>query len=363
MLLSAQALGDDDVAAWTRLADAAIEPNPYFRPEFVLPSLPGRDDEALLLVVPSPDGWAACLPLRRARRWRRHRLPVLEQWLPEYTFLATPLVAAGHVDAAAASIASFLGAERRAAALVLNPVDLEGPVARALVTELEARAGGLIDYHAYDRAALRRRPENTYLEEAASTRRQRELRRRRRVLGKELGGEPETVNRADDPAGYETFLNLELDSWKGEAGTAIASNPADAAFFREMCRQMAAADRLEVLELRVGDTTAAMQVNLSDGDSRFRFKHTFNHHLPRASPGALLEVDAMDSFHDRADLSLFDSCTDEGNELMNALWPDRRRVSTVLIPTGARHAKLLRPSLWAEAGARRVVRAARHARE
>jgi CelD/BcsL family acetyltransferase involved in cellulose biosynthesis len=360
-LLRADALTGEDVDAWTRLADATIEPNPFFRPEFVLSSLAGRTNEALLLVVPSADGWAACLPLARARRWGRHHLPVLKQWLPQFTYLATPLVAADLLESAVAAVADFVMAERQAAALVLDPVDLDGPVARALWPALAARAGAPITYYAYERAALRRRPELTYLDEAASTRRRRELRRRWRVLGKQLEGEPQTVDRADNAAAYDDFLALEHDSWKGEEGTALACTPADAAFFRQMCGRMAAAGRLQLLDLHVDGTTTAMQVNFADGEGLFRFKHSFNRHLARPSPGALLEVEAIRIFHERTELVSFDSCTGEDNTLMNSLWPDRRRVATVLIPTGAPRAKLLPPSLRVEAGARRAVRAARHA--
>ena len=45
-----------------------------------------------------------------------------------------------------------------------------------------------------------------------------------------------------------------------------------------------------------------------------------------------------------------DSCAAPDNDLMNALWPDRARVQTVLLPTGARRARLLRSSLRLERG-------------
>jgi CelD/BcsL family acetyltransferase involved in cellulose biosynthesis len=130
-----------------------------------------------------------------------------------------------------------------------------------------------------------------------------------------------------------------------------------------MCGEMAAAGRLQLLEMRGGGRTAAMQVNLLDGGTLFGMKVAFNRDLATFSPGALLEADALQIFHDRHDLTAADSCAEPGNELLNALWPDRRRLETVLIPTGRLRAKLVDIALPAEAAARRVVRAQRRARK
>jgi CelD/BcsL family acetyltransferase involved in cellulose biosynthesis len=325
-------------------------------------SLTGRDADALLLVVAGDHGWDACLPLLRARRWRRQPLPVLTHWLPQYSYLATPLVDPGAVESATRAIAGFLRDERHAAMLVLDPVDPDTQVTRALWAALAEVSLEPYAYADYERAALRRRPEPTYLEEAASSKRRKDLRRLRRGLARELGAEVEAHDRAGDPAAIEAFLELERDSWKGDEGTAIVQSQADTAFFRRMCAETAAAGRLQVLELRVGDRIAAMQVNVADGGVLFTMKVAFDRALARFSPGALLEVDALQIFHDRTDLDSVDSCAAPDNELLNALWPDRRSMRTVLIPTGAAHAKLVGPGLRAEAGARRVVRAARQAR-
>lgn len=361
-LLRVDTLNGKDVDAWRRLADAAVEPNPFFRPEFVLPSLVGRTDDALLLVVPSADGWAACLPLQRSGRWRRQRFAVLAHWLPNYSYLATPLVAADALEAAAGAIADFISAEGHATAVVLDPVDPDGAVFGALRAALAARALGPRTYAEFQRAALRRRPEPTYLAEAASSHRRKGLRRQHRALARELGGELEIVDRSSDAAAYDDFLDIERESWKGATGTALANSSRDAAFFRRMCAGMAATGHLQLLEMRAAGRTVAMQVNLLDGGMLFGMKVAFNRDLARFSPGALLEVDAFQIFHDRLDLTAADSCAEPGNALLNALWPDRRRLETVLIPTGRLRAKLVDVALGAEAAARRVVRAQRRAR-
>ncbi len=125
---------------------------------------------------------------------------------------------------------------------------------------------------------------------------------------------------------------------------------------------MADHGRAQLLELRAGDVTAAMQVNLIDGGHLFGFKVAFDRELARYSPGALLEVDALEVFHESGSTVAGDSCAAPDNDLMNAIWPDRVRVQTVLVPTGARRARLMRSSLRLERGARRAVSVGRNAR-
>ena len=42
----------------------------------------------------------------------------------------------------------------------------------------------------------------------------------------------------------------------------------------------------------------------------------------------------LDEFHARGDLQWMDSCADPGNWMMNRIWPDRRRIATLVVPGG-----------------------------
>lgn len=355
-LLSTEALSPAEREAWHELADRAAEPNPFFRPEFVLAAVEGRGEHAVLLIVDDGETWSACLPLRAARRWRRLRLPCLVPWLPDYAYLATPLVDRDRIDSATTTLAGFVDGQRRWALLVLDPLDRCGPVGAALTDALAARGRSALVYSDFQRAALQRRPRATYLEEALSGRRRKELRRLRRTLGEEAAGDVVTVDRSTDPTAVDAFLELEDAGWKGELGTALASRHGDAEFFRQMCAAMGARGGLQILALEAGGRTIAMQCNLLERDVLFGFKVAYDRDWARFSPGVLLEVDAIEVFHDRLTARLFDSCAAPDNELLNRLWPDRRRLETTLLPTGAPAATLLRPALRVEAGARRLLR-------
>jgi hypothetical protein len=102
-----------------------------------------------------------------------------------------------------------------------------------------------------------------------------------------------------------------------------------------------------------------MQCNLVDGGVVFGFKVAYDEALARFSPGALLEVDAFRVFHESPSLKSADSCASPDSELVNRIWPDRRRLQTLIVPTQARRAALIGPNIAAEAAGRKVVRVAR----
>lgn len=361
-LIDARRVDPAGVAAWSALSDRAAESNPFLRPEFVLAASRERSDPVSLLVVRSGDRWLGLLPVRRRARWRRLPLPCLGPWLAEYAFLATPLVDRDAVRPVLDALLGFAERERRAAALVLDPVDPGSPVGRELGEALRARGVDPVVHADFTRAELRRRAQSTYLDEAASSSRRKTLRRQARALARELGSPLEVVDRASEPAAIERFLAMEAAGWKGEQGTAMASVDRDAAFFRSACAGLAAAGRLQLLALEAGGRTAAMQCNLVDGRDSYAFKVAYDPDLSRFSPGALLEVEAIEVFHREMSADRVDSCAAPDSSLINRLWPDRRRLQTLLVPTGAPHARLLRPAVRAEAAARRLRRAGRRAR-
>jgi CelD/BcsL family acetyltransferase involved in cellulose biosynthesis len=134
-------------------------------------------------------------------------------------------------------------------------------------------------------------------------------------------------------------------------------------WFEEMCAGMAAAEKLQLLALRAGGDTVAMQQNLVDGDVIFALKTTYDEAYARFSPGALLEAKSIEVFHERADVVAMDSCAQPGAELFERIWPDRRSLQKVIVPTGAWNASLVVRAILAErrlAEARRRMRRGEH---
>lgn len=333
-----RAVGDltaGELVAWRALAEEAVEPNPFLGPDMTLAAFRHFGEPHVALAVTSWQGrWVAALPLRRRLGWRKFPGPCLTAWGHTHGFLNTPLVHPDHVEAATRSLVDRLLDDRRAGFVVLDLLGADGPVAAGLEAALAARGADPVCYEDFERAALRRRPEPSYLEGRLSPKRRRELRRQLKALERELGAPLTVVDRAEDPQAVERFLELEASGWKGQAGTAFASDPGHTRFFAEVCRAYAQTGRLQLLALQTSERAVAMKCNLREGDVTFCFKIAYDETLHRFSPGIQLELANIDRFHDDPALASWqDSCAWHHNAMINRLWPDRRRCQTLLVPT------------------------------
>lgn len=315
----------DDVAAWKALARQALEPNPYFEPEFVLPLATARpQDDVHLLLVERDGRWLFCMPVVARLGWRKVPVPVLSTWLSQYTFLGTPLVATDRADVLSSLL---LGVKQiHSGLLTFEWIGGEGGVSAHLTQALSKCDSTAILWERFERAALRPSLKGS---PRLSAKRRAEFGRRRRALERECGGTIRLVDRTNDPSAIDEFLALEASGWKGDGGTAIASQSSDIVFFREICQALAAAGRLQILALTCS-RTVAMQCNFRSGDVLFGFRTCYDETLSRFSPGALLLLDAIADFH-VSGAKWFDSCTAPDNDLCNRLMHDRQPIETIVV--------------------------------
>ena len=324
ILLDIAALGVTELAAWRELVARALEPNPFFEPEFLLPAYKHLDSQGVGLLVTQANGsWSSCMPVAAGRL---RGLRAIRTWRHRYSFLGTPLLA-DDGPSPAEELVRAAAAERSLVAL--EWLTANGPVA-ALVDQAIDDSGLLpVGDMPFERAAMHRLEGGGLLEQMPRRRRH-ELQRQRRRLEEHLDAPLECVDRAGDPAAVERFLELESRSWKGSEGTALLARPAHADFFRQICESFAAMSRLQLFELRGGGRTVAMKCNLVAAPGLFTFKIAHDEELGRFSPGVQLEVDNVDRFHETG-LDWMDSCATPENQTFNRLWPDRRPITTRLV--------------------------------
>lgn len=349
-LVSLDELTPAGVAAWAELAVRAEDPNPFLHPDFVLAAAraQGTMDSVHLARVRDGDGLLAALPVRPSRRWRRLPLPGTLAWTHEQCFLGTPLVAPGTSGDPLAVLVDGLTTLCDGSFVELDLVTAEGRLSDALDEVLSRRA---LVFGRFHRAALERRPAGDYLDGRLRGKHRRSLRRLARELGTQLGGELQLVERAGARDAVETFMDLEAQGWKGQQGTALASDQARAEFFRHMCHAFAERGALQLLFLEAGGRTVAARANLRAGDAIFCFKIAYDESLSRYSPGMQLELRMIEHFHADASAQRMDSCADPRAEMFNRLWPDRRELRAVLLPTSGPAGRLVRPVLRAVTGA------------
>jgi CelD/BcsL family acetyltransferase involved in cellulose biosynthesis len=87
---------------------------------------------------------------------------------------------------------------------------------------------------------------------------------------------------------FDEAVAVELRSWKREAGTAIAVDPAKERFFRAFLRAASEAGSLRIAFLRIGGRIVAMQMALESRGRYWLFKIGFDEAYSRCSPGTLL---------------------------------------------------------------------------
>lgn len=323
------------VEAWTALAAAASEPNSYGEPWFVLASLDtlGGGEGVRIAEVRRGPVLIGVMPLAVQHRYGRTHVRFVQNWRHYHHFLGTPLVRRGEEAAFwSALLAALDGADWAPNFLHVRGLVEDGPVHRGLVTAAAGLGRGCALVHREVRALLESVGDaEAYYRGAVRPKKRKEL-RRLRVRLDELGevrlrelGDQESLGSWSD-----AFLRLEAAGWKGEAGTALACEPATDAFFRRTVAAAREAGKLQFLRLDVDGRAIAMLVNFLAPPGAFSFKTAFDPEFARFSPGVLIQLEYL-RLAERAGLDWIDSCAAEHHPMIDSLWSGRRRIVRVTV--------------------------------
>ncbi|WFL77627.1 GNAT family N-acetyltransferase [Altererythrobacter arenosus] len=326
------------VAQWDSLVEDASEPNPFFEPWYLLPSLAALDphEEVSVAAFYARGRLVGLLPLALAADYYRYPLPHAAAWLHANSFCGAPLIAKGwERQFWQALLAAFDRDPCGAMFLHLPQLPSESVVVealRAILTE-EGRAGGTVRVE--ERALLSSdlSAEN-YFAAAMPNKKRKELRRQAKRLGEE--GELEFARQIDARDITEwtaEFLVLEQAGWKGGEGSALADGDATCALFRDAIAGAADAGRLERLTLRLDGKPIAMLANFIAAPGAFSFKTAFDERYSRYSPGVLLQKENL-ALLDRTDIDWCDSCAAEGHPMIERIWRDKRRMISLNVAIG-----------------------------
>jgi hypothetical protein len=275
------------------------------------------------------------MPIRHMTRWRKLPYRIVTSQERRMTYLGTPLVDPDHGADAVAAMLSVLAEQRRAGgSRVLALQELTDGTVAALFRAAASKLGlSLVVFESFERGFLGRHDPPGY-EQAHSPRTLRNLSRKQRNLGKELGGVVEIVDRGSEPEAIEDYIALEASGYKAEYGVAMATAPGEPEYFRDMCKRFASEGRFHLLSLTDGKTTAAMIAWFRAGDTLFQFKWSYDESFAKYSPGLLLHTGAMRFFEDKTDARFLDTCTWGENEMINRLYPDRRAIASYFVILG-----------------------------
>ncbi|GAA4864687.1 GNAT family N-acetyltransferase [Actinomycetospora straminea] len=352
------------LARWHDLERRALEPNPFLAPQMVLPAarhlgappslrlVTAEHDGRLVFLLPVIEATPHALaPVPPGVSLGRLGLTGLRTWLHPYCFLGTPLVDPDvDLDALWEAVLGELPVLRARPWLELPKVPVEGPVGRALQRAVATRPARHTSLGA--RSFAHRRPSPTYLAEWTTSKKRGELKRKRRVLGRELGGEVGTAEHGRTASGdaVSRFLALEASGWKGRAGTAMAVRPGHDRFLREMAAAFAEDGRLLAFALGTDTRILARSLAITAGPGVFGLKRAFDEEFARCSPGTLLDVDLLAWFHEQPELAWIDTSSDPSRADAD-VYGDRVEIGTTVVGLG--HAARRVPPLFAAVDAAR----------
>lgn len=340
------------LAGWDALADRASMPNPFYESWYLLPSLRvlSPRGEVILLCMEVDGVLSGLLPVRREAVYYSYPFPNLRGWTHPNCFLGAPLVAKGCETAFWRALFDWADENAGMALFLhLSHMPLDGPLHDGLreVLAEQQREAALV--RSEERAFLESDlSSGAYFEAALKPKRRSELERKRRRLS-ELG--EFAVTRQDDASDIDEwtrrFLALEMASWKGCAGSALACNPANEALFREALAGAAACGRLERLELTIDRKPVAMMTTFLAPPGAFGFKTAFDEEFARFSPGVLLQRENL-AILERAGIDWCDSCAAQDHPMIDHFWRERRTIGRMSVAIGGR---LRRAGFAAIAGA------------
>lgn len=335
------ALSDELAAAWDRLADEASEPNPFAERWCLQSALHLLDPDRqarLVLVRDGSDGPViGIMPVALAAHYGRVPLRHVTGWAHPNHFHGAPLVRAGFESLFWSILLGWCDAAPWARTLVHLPRLTEGgPLHRALVDVARVRGAEAAVVHREERALLESAlsPE-AYWDEAVRAKKRKELRRQANRLA-ELGAVRFRRWQAGEPIDpwIDAFLDLEARGWKGRAGSALASHGDTEAWFRAILTGAAAAGRLDMRVIDLGDRPLAMLVNFLCPPGGFSFKTAFDEEYARFSPGVLLQQANLDLLND-PQIGWIDSCAAPGHPMIDSVWRERRALVWVNVPLSA----------------------------
>lgn len=333
-------------AQWAELA-------PHATNAFMHPAALKAASETFLTVITILLAWDTAVEPNKLVGWwalqGKHLFfwPYLETLPFNYAFLSTPVIAP---EMAAEVMPAFLAAvaseKDMPRTLRIRDLDADGPAAAAI---LAARLPHTVLEGDQRPVATR----DAGLKRSGSTRKK--LRQDWNRLA--ATGKLEAVDVRDPAeigAALEAFLEMEAAGWKGNRGTALLSDPTDAAFARRLIADMGAIGQASVALLKLDGKPIAAQVLLYSARTAYTWKTSYDPALAKFSPGTLLVDWISTQLLDSNAVDIIDSCA-VGNGFMANLLSGRKPITNMVL--SARHG--FSPAYLAVAGYYRLRQTAK----
>ena len=322
------------------LSNRAIEQNVFFTGRFLAPAMPRLEDRVIRLAVIRDQNEQRSrirflMPFSIEKPGFSIGATIIRAWSNPFGPLGTPLLDA---EDAAETISNLYEALAAPSAglppvLVLPDIRLNGKFAQLARAVAIGENLPLTVTDTFSRPMLESLLDGpTYLREAVSPQRLRELKRQWNNLAKQGSLAYNVARRPDEiRLRMEEFLVLEASGWKGRERSAMIMDRFRAAFAREAVNNLAEADsvRIHTLDLD-GKAIATIVVLLMAGEA-YAWKTAYDERYAKYSPGKLLVAELTEWHLDDANIIRSDSCAVPDHPVMSRLWQEREEMGTLVI--------------------------------
>jgi hypothetical protein len=266
---------------------------------------------------------------------RKSVLPFRILTIPAYvhSYLATPVIDRDCLDDTLHAMLDCIADDPQLPKIIaLDAMGTDGPTYEALMRVLAHRGNAPCILEQFRRPKLASDLDaKTYLAEALSASTRKKLRQHRRKLSERgavtfvVAAEPAAVRQA-----LEEFLAMEAKGWKGQQGTALLNDGADAAFMRGAVGALAELGCASIHSLYLDGKPVSMQIVARSGAAAFTWKTAYDETFRDFSPGMLLLEDYTAAFLADKSIAFVDSCSLDDSGFMSA-WRERQPVADLWI--------------------------------
>ena len=338
--LQARWVGRQDLetlkSAWEHLAENAIECNPAFESNVLIPALNHLASDAVrVLVVENKNAinGQEIVGLVPIETKRVYRLPfkAAEIWKHDQCFNSTPLLAKYHAAESWSLICEQLASDGYSL-LSLDTVSA-GPEIESAFQSLEGQRVRRFQRDHFQRAAFIPDFNTTtddYVMKNASKNLRKNLGRCLRKL-EEIGEVSwERSNEYSDFSQItEDFLQLESSGWKGREGTALACSKSTLAFYQDLISESAQQKKARFLSLKVEGQVVAMICDIQSGSTIYCYKTAYDESFAKFSVGTLVKFKNIENLFQNG-VRIGDSCTSPGQSNMSRIWGQKLNFQNVI---------------------------------
>lgn len=348
---------------WRELAANALEPNPFYEPNYLLAVdqyLLSEQNQHLVLVWSNADkkSLLGLFPISVTGLKKGFVAPVSDMTFDSLIGICTPLISPQNSVEVWRCFLEFMDRHPDLPSIVhITEFYGDGPVGKALARAVEKVHASQRIVKSFHRAVARSADSLQDYVARWSKKKARNVRSRRRKL-EDLGALSFKVLTPVD-TGFSDSLNavlaLEESGWKGEQGTALTSQPHTSNFARQAFTDANADPETHLAILELDGRIIAGQVNLIGQGYAFFIKSAYDETLSRYGPGVALYAWVLEKMLDEGLYMELDSCAD-ANHALEEIWLERKRVDEVFISAPSRFNGLQTDLVF---GARSLIKAMR----